>query len=41
MNMSSDVYRQKIDTSRMVHFEEEFAQYEEDLAQYKKENGMS
>lgn len=40
MNMSSDVFRQKIDHSRMERFEEEFAQYEKDLAQYKKDHGI-
>ena len=41
MNMSSDVYLQKIDPTRMDRFEEEFAQYEKDLAEYKKEHGIS
>lgn len=41
MNMSSDVYLQKIDPSRMERFEKEFAQYEADLAKYKEEHGIS
>ena len=41
MNMSSDVYPQEVDPSRMERFEEEFAQYEKDLAEYKKEHGIS
>ncbi len=41
MNMSSDVYLQKIDPTRMDRFEEEFEQYEKDLAEYKKEHGIS
>lgn len=41
MNMSSDVYLQKIDLSRMERFDEEFAQYEADLAKYKEEHGIS
>ncbi len=41
MNMSSDVYLQKIDPTRMERFEEEFAQYEKDLEEYKKEHGIS
>ena len=41
MNMSSDVYLQKIDPTRMDRFEEDFAQYEKDLAEYKKEHGIS
>lgn len=41
MNMSSDVYLQKIDPTRMANFDEEFAEYERKLAEYKKEHGMS
>jgi len=41
MNMSSDVYLQTIDPTRIDRFEEEFAQYEKDLAEYKKEHGIS
>lgn len=41
MNMSSDVFKQKLDLSRMDNFKEEFAQYEKDLAEYKKEHGIS
>ena len=41
MNMSSDVYPQEVDPSRMERFDEEFAQYEKDLAEYKKEHGIS
>lgn len=41
MNMSSDVYQQKIDPTRMNRFEEEFAQYEKNLEKYKKEHGIS
>ena len=40
MNMSCDVYRQKIDPSRMSNYEADFAQYEKDLAEYKKEHGL-
>jgi hypothetical protein len=40
MNMSSDVYLQKIDRSRMDKFEEEFAKFERDLARYKEEHGL-
>ena len=41
MNFSSDVYPQKVDSSRMERFEKEFAQYEKELAEYKKEHGIS
>lgn len=41
MNMSSDVYLQTIDPTRIDRFDEEFAQYEKDLAEYKKEHGIS
>lgn len=41
MNMSSDVYLQKIDPTRMAKFDEEFAEYERKLAEYKKKHGMS
>lgn len=41
MNMSSDVYLQKLDPTRMDRFEEEFEQYEKDLAKYKEEHGIS
>lgn len=41
MNMSSDVYLQKIDPTRMANFDKEFAEYERKLAEYKKEHGMS
>lgn len=41
MNMSSDVYLQKLDLTRMDRFEEEFEQYEKDLAKYKEEHGIS
>jgi hypothetical protein len=40
MNMSCDVYRQEIDTTRINNYEEEFTQYEEDLAKYKEEHGL-
>jgi hypothetical protein len=40
MNFTADVYRQVIDTTRMSHYEEDFAQYEEDLAKYKEEHGL-
>ncbi|MDR0560152.1 MAG: DUF4903 domain-containing protein [Prevotellaceae bacterium] len=41
MNMSTDVYLQKIDYSRMATYEQDFRQYEEDLARYKEEHGMN
>ena len=40
MNMSSDVYLQKVDPTRIDRFETDFAQYEKDLAEYKKEHGI-
>lgn len=40
MLMSTDVYRQKIDYSRMATYDEDFAQYERDLARYKEEHGL-
>jgi hypothetical protein len=40
MNMSTDVYLQPIDYSRMATYDEDFRQYEEDLAQYKKDHGL-
>ena len=40
MLMSTDVYLQKIDYSRMATYEEDFRQYEEDLAKYKEEHGL-
>jgi hypothetical protein len=40
MNMSSDVFLQKIDLSRIAKYDEEFAQYEKDLAKYKEEHGL-
>ncbi|MDR0743457.1 MAG: DUF4903 domain-containing protein [Tannerella sp.] len=40
MNMSTDVYLQKIDYSRMATYDEDFAQFERDLAQYKEDHGL-
>lgn len=40
MNMSSDVYLQKVDPSRLERYDEEFAKYEADLAKYKEEHGL-
>lgn len=40
MNMSSDVYLQKIDPTRIDRYDEDFAQYEKDLEEYKKEHGI-
>lgn len=40
MNMTSDVYRQKIDPTRINRYDAEFAQYEKDLEKYKKEHGI-
>ncbi len=40
MNFSSDVYRQKIDPTRINRYDAEFAQYEKDLEKYKKEHGI-
>jgi hypothetical protein len=41
MNMTTDVYQQTIDYSRMATYEEDFRQYEEDLAKYKEEHGLN
>lgn len=41
MNMSSDVFLQTIDPSRLANYDEEFAQYEKDLAEYKRQHGIS
>ncbi|MCO6024397.1 DUF4903 domain-containing protein [Prevotella cerevisiae] len=41
MNMSSDVFQQTIDTSRMANYEQEFKDYEAALAQYKKDHGLN
>ena len=38
--MSTDVYRQAIDYSRMATYDEDFAQYERDLKKYKEEHGL-
>lgn len=40
MLMQSFVYRQKIDYSKKLTYEQDFKQYEEDLAKYKKEHGI-
>lgn len=40
MNVTTDVYLQTIDYSRMATYEEDFRQYEEDLAKYKEEHGL-
>lgn len=40
MNVRSECFLQKVDKSRLAHYDEEFAQYEKDLAQYKKDHGM-
>ena len=40
MNMTTDVYQQKIDYSRMATYDEDFAQYERDLKKYKEEHGL-
>lgn len=40
MNVTSDVYRQKIDPTRINRFDEEFAQFQKDLEKYKKEHGI-
>lgn len=40
MNMTSEVYLQTVDSSRMANFDADFAQYEEDLAAYKKAHGL-
>lgn len=40
MNFTADVYKQKIDKSRMATFDADFAQYEHDLAEYKKAHGL-
>lgn len=40
MNMSSEVFMQKIDHSRVDRFDAEFAQYEADLKKYKEEHGI-
>lgn len=39
MNMSSDVFLQKIDLTRMDRFEADFAEYEKKLAEYKENQG--
>lgn len=41
MNMSSDVFLQTVDPSRLSRYEEEFAQYERDLEEYKRQHGIS
>lgn len=41
MNMSSDVFLQTIDPSRVDNYDEEFAKYERDLAEYKAQHGIS
>ncbi|WP_329902992.1 DUF4903 family protein [Porphyromonas pogonae] len=40
LNVTSDVFKQKIDKSRIAHFDEDFAKFERDLEKYKKDNGL-
>lgn len=39
-NMTTEVYLQEIDTTRMATYKEDFASYEDSLAAYKKEHGL-
>lgn len=41
MNVRTETFMQKIDKSRVQHYEEEFKKFEKELEQYKKEHGLS
>ena len=41
MNVRTETFLQKIDTTRIDHFDEEFAQYEADLKKWKEEHGLN
>ena len=41
MNVRTETFLQKIDKTRIDHFEEEFAQYEADLKKWKEDHGLN